>query len=86
MPHLFNLFLHAILSLIPDEHGAKIGGVLVNKLAYAEDIDRLSTKAADLQRQANCLNEATKSFSMQINAKKWQLWSRHAKNKQLLLP
>ena len=69
-PHLFNLFLHAILSLIPDEHGAKIGGVLVNKLAYADDIDQLSTTVADLQRQADCLNEATKPFGMQINAKK----------------
>ena len=69
-PHLFNLFLHAIPSLIPDEHGAKIVGVLVNKLAYADDIDQLSTMAADLQRQADCLNEATKPFGMQINAKK----------------
>ena len=48
LPYLFNLFLHAILSLIQDEHGTKIGGVLVNTIAYANDIDQLSTTATDL--------------------------------------
>ena len=72
-PHLFNLFLHAILSLIPVEYGVRIGGILIDKLAYADDIVQMSTTAQELQRQADCISQATKPFCMQINANKTKI-------------
>lgn len=40
---LFNLIPHAILSLTPTRCGAKIGGILHDKLACADDNDQLAT-------------------------------------------
>ena len=69
-PHLFNLFLNAVLSMMQSEYGATIGGVLIENLAYADDIDELANSTQELQAQADKLYDTTKPFGMEINASK----------------
>ena len=69
-PCLFNLILHAILALTPIGCGAKIGEILVYKLAHADDADQLATTPQNLQRGEDNISKATNSFRMQINKNK----------------
>ena len=69
-PELFNLFLTAVLSLVETTCGAHIGGVQIDKLAYADDIDEMAETPEDLQAVANDVFEATSSFGMIINVSK----------------
>ena len=43
-PHLFNLFLNAALSFAETADGAEIGGKLIDKLAFADDIEKFNSQ------------------------------------------
>ncbi|KAK2705953.1 hypothetical protein QYM36_016091 [Artemia franciscana] len=61
-PHLFNLFLNSIVSLIYSEYSATIGGLLISNLACADDIDVLAKYSQEIKAQANKLYDATKPY------------------------
>jgi len=63
-PHLFNLFLNAVLSLMHSEYGARKGGLLIDDLAYTDDIDVIANFSQELQAKADKLYEATKPLEM----------------------
>ena len=45
-PHMFRLFLHCVMSHIEATNGAMIGGIVIDNLAYADDIDMLTGSVA----------------------------------------
>ena len=50
-PYLFNIFINQLLLDLNDcDVGVRIGDVLYNSMAYADDITVFSTNAKDLQR------------------------------------
>ena len=69
-PELFNLFLTAALSLTDNPPGALVGGVVIDKLAYADDIVLIAESLQDLQSQANSVHSSTNLFGMAINTSK----------------
>jgi hypothetical protein len=69
-PHLFNLFLNAALSLAKTTDGASIGGKLVDKLAYADDIVKINSHEHLLQIDTNEIVSATEALGMVVNTKK----------------
>ena len=66
---LFSLFLHAALSLTDNPSGALVGGVLIDKLAYVDDIDLIAESLQDLKSRANSAHSST-FFEMAINTSK----------------
>jgi len=48
-PELFNLFLTEVLFLVEPTCGAHIGGVLTDKLACSNNIDKMPERPEDLQ-------------------------------------
>ena len=69
-PHLFNLFLNAALSLAKTTDGASIGGKLVDKLAYADDIVKINSHEHLLQTDTNEIVSATEALGMVVNTTK----------------
>ena len=68
--HLFDLSLNAALSFAKTVDGAEIGGKLINKLAYADDIKKFNSQKHLLQGDTNKLVLATKAFGMVVNTAK----------------
>ena len=69
-PHLFNLFLNAGLSFAKTVDSAEIGGKLIHKLAYTDDIEKFNSQEHLLQADTNKVVSATKAFGMVINTAK----------------
>ena len=69
-PELFNLFLTAVLSLLDNFSGVLIRETLIDKLAYADDIDQINENLGNLQSQADNIQSTTKHFGMTINSSK----------------
>lgn len=85
-PELFNLFLTAVFSLLDNSSGVHIGGISIDKLAYADDIDQVAENLGDLQSQADNIQSTTSSFGMTINSSKTKamLCSRKSENQETL--
>ena len=58
-PHMFNLFLHCVMSHVEANNGAMIEGIVIDKLVYAYDIVMLAGSVAELQTKADNLEVFT---------------------------
>ena len=66
-PHMFNLFLHCVMLHVEATKGVMIGGIVIDKLVYAYDINMLAGSVAELQTKADNLEVVTGTFGMKIN-------------------
>ncbi|XP_065575220.1 uncharacterized protein LOC136036817 [Artemia franciscana] len=66
-PHMFNLFLHCVMSYVEVTNGAMIREIVINELVYAYDIDMLTRSVAELQTEADNLEVGSGTFGMKIN-------------------
>ena len=70
-PHIFNLFLQCGMLHVEATNGAMIGGIVIDKPAYADTIDKLIGSVADTK--ADNLEVVTRTFGMKINEDKRKL-------------
>ena len=73
-----------VVSLLDNSSGVQIGGISIDKLAYADDIDQVAENLGDLQSQADNIQSTTSSFGMTINSSKTKamLCSRKSENQE----
>ncbi|KAG7196381.1 hypothetical protein KM043_018805, partial [Ampulex compressa] len=69
-PLLFNLVVDRALGILSEDVGFRMGGYLVNALAYADDIVLLSSTTMGLQENLERLSSAFQVHGLEINAKK----------------
>ncbi|XP_077863639.1 uncharacterized protein LOC144347877 [Saccoglossus kowalevskii] len=50
--------------------GAKIGGLVINNLRFADDIDLITDNAKDLEDLTERLDKTSRSYGMEISAEK----------------
>ena len=58
------------MSHVEVANGVMIGGIVIDKLAYVNDIDMLTGSAAELQTKADNLEVVTGTFGTKINEDK----------------
>ena len=71
-PLCFNLYTEYIMRASVDNHtsGTSINGRRINNLRYADDIALIAKSAEELQELLSIVNNTSKEFGLQINAKK----------------
>ena len=70
-PLLFNIFINELLlQLKPMNSGVKILDFHINVLAYADDLNLISTTAAGLQKLINTCYQYAQTWRMRFNPQK----------------
>ncbi len=71
-PHIFNLYLEWVVRTALDEmqEGIKIGGLTINNMKYADDIEIMGESRQELQRMVDVLGEQYSRYKLNINAEK----------------
>ncbi|CAD6238435.1 GSCOCG00012534001-RA-CDS, partial [Cotesia congregata] len=69
-PIIFNMVLDRLFSEIPEEIGCRLGGVIVNALAYADDLLLFASTSTGLQRLLDISNEYLSECGLAVNASK----------------
>ena len=74
-PTLFNIFLERIMTDALEDHEGtvSIGSRTITNLRFADDIDGLAGEKEELANLVECLDKASTSYGMEINAKKTKL-------------
>ena len=71
-PVLFNIFLEQIMQETLHNHKSTIsvGGMIINNLRFADDIDLIAGTNSELQELTNRLSEASKDYGMEVSKEK----------------
>lgn len=69
-PIIFNIVMNQLLRGIPDDIGVRIGGTLVNAVAFADDLLLFASTPAGLQHLINDTAKYLQSCGMTINSAK----------------
>ena len=69
---LFNIFLEQIMHETLHNHKSTIyvGGMIINNLRFADDIDLIAGTNSELQEITNRLSEASKDYGMEVSKEK----------------
>ena len=72
---LFNIFLKRIMTDALEDHEGtvSIGGKIITKLLFADDIDGLAREGEELAKLVERLDETSTDYSMEISAEKTRL-------------
>lgn len=69
-PIIFNMVINRLLTSIPDDIGARIGGINVNAAAFADDMLLFASTPVGLQRSLDICTDYLSRCGLQVNAGK----------------
>ena len=74
IPTLFNIFLERLMTDALEDHEGTVSiGGRITDLRYADDIAGLAGEEGELAKLAECLDEASTAYGMDISAEKTKL-------------
>ena len=72
-PDLFSLYSEAILRSIDKLEGAKVGGVNINSIKFADNNVLIAKSEKNIQKLLGAVQKQCKNFEMQINVQKTEV-------------
>lgn len=85
-PSLFLIVFNKVLEALPDELGIKFKDMLINHLAFADDLVLLAKNISELQQLMNIFSTALSAVGWKINTDKsfTVLWVKDHKRKKII--